>query len=168
MYIYMLSCKFQDGPATDVLTATPNNVQFHKCDICQKYFNSSLQLRDHTYGKSHQQMALKKLENNANTLNTETINLGTLNPGTMTTGILDTGTGILQDATKNEPVEKITELTNVGRNLSQLFQCEKCNITLNSKKQLDQHYKGLRHRIIIGKANPPEAGGKYLCAKNSE
>ena len=181
------------SPANTVMMAkVTENSQFNKCDVCQKYFNSSLQLQDHMHGKSHQQKAQKRLENNLGITDPGTINPGNFNPGTMNPGNVNPGTmnpgnvnpetmnpgksypessnqetftphiGTLNGAIKSETmVVPSLEVTNVGKNLSDLFCCKRCNITLNSKKQLEQHNKGLRHKIIIGKAQPPSVGGMY-------
>jgi hypothetical protein len=170
------------------------NSQFYRCDVCEKYFNSSLQLQDHMHGKAHQHMAQKRLETNSGVsahlrtfvsgaknlenmnsgnLYPEISNQGTLKPfsyalpmGTLTpktetyNGIKKSEMMVVQDI-KNELFTPVDEVTNVGKNLSELFCCKMCNITLNSKKQLEQHNNGLRHKIIIGKANPPSVSGKY-------
>ena len=160
-----------------MMAKVTENCQFNKCDVCQKYFNSSLQLQDHMHGKSHQQKAQKRLENNLGITDPGTINPGNFNPGAMNPGNVNPGNvnpeslnqetltphiGTLNGAIKSETmVIPSLEVTNVGKNLSDLFCCKRCNITLNSKKQLEQHNKGLRHKIIIGKAQPPSVGGMY-------
>ena len=166
--------QFQDSTATDTPTWTEvtEQSQFYKCDVCQKIFNSSIQLQDHMHGKAHQQMAQKKLETNPDISNTETLNPGdlnleTMNPGTFNPGTLSPKTEtteaepMVMQHTTNETSQPVNQDKNVGKNLSYLFHCERCNITLNSEKQMQQHNKGLRHKIIVGKAEPPAVSGKY-------
>ncbi|XP_028406049.1 zinc finger protein 385D-like [Dendronephthya gigantea] len=148
---------------SESFVAKSSNINFHKCEVCQKMFNSSVQLRDHMSGKVHQQMAQSKLESRS----VGTVYPGTLDPGTFTPGTILPGSDsthtqnktIVQNTT-NELAEPVNLSTKVGKNLSDLFHCEKCNITLNSKKQLEQHNKGLRHKIIIGEAKPPGVNGE--------
>ena len=178
---------FQGYTPTEILTSPPvkSNPQLYECEICKKFFNSALQLTDHTHGKSHQFMAQRKLENNPVTSNTGSLISGILTPGTMSPGIMTPGTvencgtihflkqnitnsGFINPGSLNQesvipepPQGDDNQSLNVGKNLiTHLFRCENCNITLNSKKQLDQHNNGLRHKIIIGQARPPAVSGK--------
>lgn len=110
------------------------------CEICQKSFNSDLQAQQHFTSKAHQSKIRTLSE--------------PIHPG-------PAGSVVVPSAT-TKPAE-----VKLGKNINtELCHCNACNITLNSKSQLKQHNRGLRHKIMTGKASAPppsyEGNMKYL------
>lgn len=99
------------------------------CYVCQKSFNSESQAEQHFTSKAH----ISKVNSSDE-------------PSTCPVS----GTGAV--ATYETKAAEVK----LGKNIStELCHCNACNITLNSKNQLQQHKRGLRHKIMTGKATAP-------------
>ena len=123
-----------------------------KCDLCQRSFNSESQMNAHLSGKAHQLLSQSKLESTSVVASFESASSSVA--AADETPVIPCSMGAAA-----APEEKGPPLS-FGSNLTKVFHCAMCNITLNSQKQMEQHNKGLRHKIVIGKAKPPTVAGR--------
>ena len=128
----------------------PSSESF-KCDLCQRSFNSESQMNAHLSGKAHQLLSQSKLESTSVVASPESASSSLA--AADETPVIPGGMGA------TAPEENGPALS-FGSNLTKVFHCAMCNITLNSQKQMEQHNKGLRHKIVIGKAKPPTVAGR--------
>ena len=107
------------------------------CEACQKSFNSESQANQHFTSKTHQNRVQMMIP--------------------VTSAPVARATPPV-----SVPETKPAEVKLGGNVKTQLFRCNPCNITLNSETQFKQHTRGVRHKIIMGKAPapPPAYEGK--------
>ncbi|XP_032219059.2 zinc finger protein 346 [Nematostella vectensis] len=111
------------------------------CPLCKKWFNSRVQADSHYSGKAHLTQ----------------VDLYNMQPKFKKTKEEEEFDKLLEeaDAMTHQEVKNVKNIK-LGKNVkTQLYTCEPCNITLNSQKQMSQHLLGLRHKIVVGKAQPP-------------
>lgn len=107
-------------------------------------------MKAHLGGRAHQLLVKRKIESS-----------GILSSAAGTDNTISSPDETTAESSIGATSEQTGPPASLGTNLTKVYHCAKCNITLNSQKQLEQHNRGLRHKIVIGKAKPPPVNGMW-------